>query len=482
MNCKSLVFGLLFILIIGTLATTTNDDYLHSENSMNPRESDIVPSHSLSGPILIASDDDFETQGWPGDGTVSQPYMISSLIINTSENAIAVFNTDVHFIVEDCILLGTEVDPSTHGVVFGNVANGSIRNCTIYSKLYGIYFNNANHSSIDDCVIYDNKFDGIFFTNSYDCTVSNSTLFNNGNLAGIYVYNSGDCILFNNTLYSNHVGIYATGSNITISNCTTFQNEEDGFALDSDSSRVEDSLSFENGRYGISIPSGTNVEVVNNRLHSNYNMEIKLGLPSSNVNVYYNKIGPTIEGELAKDDGTDNLWDDGVSKGNYWSDLLTSHYYGIWGTAENIDRYPLNLTIAPLINHPPNIEYHVGATGHNITWNPSGLCLDRYEIYRNDTLLMNDDWDGFPIVISVDGLESGDYAYRIDVYDSSENKAVDNVLVSVIGDAITTSTNTTTHTSTTTQGTIDPTLIILLSCGVIGAFVVIVLFFKIRLK
>lgn len=474
------------LLFLSLLAINADNVFVNSGSILVTEPTTRVLSYTPSDPILIQSDADFETQGWPGEGTVDQPYMLSSLIINTSDNAIAVFDTNVHFIIEDCILLGTEIDPSTHGVVFGNVVNGSIRNCTIYSKLYGILFNNANHSSIDDCIVYDNKFDGIFYTNSNNCTVSNSTLFNNGNQAGIYLYDSEDCILFNDTSYSNHDGICtsATGSNITISNCTTFQNEEDGIYINSANSRVENSLSFENGNNGISITFGTNVEVVNNRLHSNNDKEIKLWLSSSNVNVYYNKIGPTIGGDLARDDGTGNSWDDGISKGNYWSDFLSIHGYEISGTAGSSDGHPLKLIIKPLINHPPDIEYHVGATGHNITWNPSGLCLNSYETFRNDTLLVSDDWNEFPIVVSVDGLEPGVYTYRIDVYDSSENKAVDNVMVSVIGDVITTSTQntTTTQTTTTTQDTTNPTLFILLICGAIGAFVVIVLFFKIRSK
>ena len=46
-----------------------------------------------------------------------------------------------------------------------------------------------------------------------------------------------------------------------------------------------------------------------------------------------------------------NIWDDGFSRGNYWSDYTTPPYYEIPGTAGSYDRYPSVIVdiYAPLI-------------------------------------------------------------------------------------------------------------------------------------
>lgn len=138
----------------------------------------------------------------------------------------------------------------------------------------------------------------------------------------------------------------------------------------------------------------------------------------------------------------------------------------------------LSYSIRPLIDHPADIVYDVGTIDHNITWIPSGLCLDRYEIYRNDTLLVNEDLNGAPIVVPINGLESGLHVYRIDVYDTSDNKATDIVNVIVIGDEVTSSSTQSTAVHTTSSGELDSTLFIFLGIGVIGTLVIVIILFK----
>jgi len=41
------------------------------------------------------------------------------------------------------------------------------------------------------------------------------------------------------------------------------------------------------------------------------------------------------------DDGVNNVWDDGVSLGNYWSDYDGSGPYEVWGDAGAVDRWPM---------------------------------------------------------------------------------------------------------------------------------------------
>ena len=62
---------------------------------------------------------------------------------------------------------------------------------------------------------------------------------------------------------------------------------------------------------------------------------------SSMNQFYYNSI--INNNESARDDGTGNVWDDGVSVGNYWGDIQSSEPYSINGTSTSVDRWPIIL-------------------------------------------------------------------------------------------------------------------------------------------
>jgi hypothetical protein len=88
-------------------------------------------------------------------------------------------------------------------------------------------------------------------------------------------------------------------------------------------------------------------------------------------------------------------------------------------------------TTPPTIDSPSNINYELGTTGNSITWTPSDLDPDHYELYQNDSLLGSWVWDGSPIVVDVDSLGVGTYNYTLTVYDGSDNTINDTVFVSV---------------------------------------------------
>jgi hypothetical protein len=108
---------------------------------------------------------------------------------------------------------------------------------------------------------------------------------------------------------------------------------------------------------------------------------------------------------------------------------------------------------SPLVNHPPNLEFTEGTTGHTITWS----CIENnpaaYEIYQNDSLIESDEWEGLDIIVSVDGLTPSTYNYTLIVFDTSKNIGNDSVLITVIAAPIVTIT-TTSPTVTTTTPTI----------------------------
>ncbi|MCK4566405.1 MAG: hypothetical protein KAU48_03760, partial [Candidatus Thorarchaeota archaeon] len=79
----------------------------------------------------------------------------------------------------------------------------------------------------------------------------------------------------------------------------------------------------------------------------------------SNDNVLYlNRLGYNAEYNALDNGKRDsNIWDDGVSVGNWWSDYDGTGTYDIMGFAYSIDRYPLQWT-----DNIPEIDYFTNAT------------------------------------------------------------------------------------------------------------------------
>ena len=90
-------------------------------------------------------------------------------------------------------------------------------------------------------------------------------------------------------------------------------------------------------------------------------------------------------------------------------------------------------TSPPVLNHPDDVSYSEGTTGHWLIWNPTDLNPFSYEILRNGDLLLAGYWNSSaePISICIDGLSIGEYNYTVTVVDAFSNTASDSVSVTV---------------------------------------------------
>ncbi len=69
----------------------------------------------------------------------------------------------------------------------------------------------------------------------------------------------------------------------------------------------------------------------------------------------------------------------------------------------------------PTLSHPDNIHYTEGTTGHSIIWEVYSEYPVSYNVWRNSTLLFSSVWNGGSIVVSVDGLSTGVYEFRLNL-------------------------------------------------------------------
>lgn len=164
---------------------------------------DLVPFGTPHAPIFIDDNSDFESQGWPGEGTVEQPYIVAGLEINatTGASAINITNTDVHFFIKDCRLTSN----STNVIELRSVTHVRITNNTILQGERGVA---AFHSS--DLTIYDNEFYTFSWAGVYleDCSLSSMR---NNNCtscdAGFHIEQSEQCTVENNFILGSDTGI-----------------------------------------------------------------------------------------------------------------------------------------------------------------------------------------------------------------------------------------------------------------------------------
>jgi hypothetical protein len=133
--------------------------------------------------------------------------------------------------------------------------------------------------------------------------------------------------------------------------------------------------------------------------------------------------------------------------------------------------------LQPEIDHPADMQYEEGTTGHSIEWVPSSEMPWNYVIEQDSVIVDSGSWNGGPLTINIDGLANGTYVYEIAVFDSVGYSATDSVSVIVTETPPTTPT-----TPTTSPGVpLDPTTLLIIAAAA-GVVIVIVLVVVMRKK
>lgn len=185
-----------------TNQTTTDRKTIRTPTPLQP--------HS---PIIIISDADFANQGWPGNGTQEDPYVIRDLYILGEPDCIQIRNTRVHFIVANCWLLWGQL-----GFIIDNVTNAIISNNTCDALDYGIQliFSESIELFNNTCI---NSDKGISVRDSNSIKIINNTCHNTD--FGLLIFDSSSTEIVNNIIKnSRYFGceIYPVNDNILTNN------------------------------------------------------------------------------------------------------------------------------------------------------------------------------------------------------------------------------------------------------------------------
>jgi parallel beta-helix repeat protein len=217
----------------------------------------------ISSPVIQVNNDAelaslISANGWQGNGTLSNPFVIENLDIDAARmgDAILVGNTTSHLVIRNCNLHSDDGNPlpygSGGGITLFDVTNVVLENNVCTGKSYGIILRSVSYANSRNNTISNNTCIGNVGIElgraSFNDVFNNTIIGKSG--SGLNLLGSDNNSISNNTCYGNDGGIYLTSSDHNvISNNTGIGN---GLEVDS------------NNGFGLSLVSSNNNTVSNN--------------------------------------------------------------------------------------------------------------------------------------------------------------------------------------------------------------------------
>ncbi|UCE09045.1 MAG: right-handed parallel beta-helix repeat-containing protein [Candidatus Thorarchaeota archaeon] len=204
-------------------------------------------------PIVITSNAGFLLQGYPGNGSIDNPYLIEGLSITANQECISISDTDAHFIIRNCFLQSTS-GPALYAVSFDEVLNGIINNCTLISM--------TSWMPPGGDVVYSGY--GVRVSASSNCTVMESNVY--GNEVGVSLIDSVSCIVKGNSIHDNSVGIFLDRSTDCVITNNTLQNNREHLLVSRSTSCTITNQTIFGGNYGIALQTSENCALIGNQM------------------------------------------------------------------------------------------------------------------------------------------------------------------------------------------------------------------------
>ncbi|MFW9965476.1 MAG: right-handed parallel beta-helix repeat-containing protein [Candidatus Sifarchaeia archaeon] len=420
-------------------------------------------------PFSIAGNADFALKavanGWQGNGTYSNPFIINNLnITSTSGSTIltSISNTDVYFRIEGCIFVGGSI-----GIQFANVANGIIFNNTIQDSSLqgcvvggshniqfgnnsisriktsglGLYWFDSHNCSISNNTIEGNCDRGILMDYSTNCSISHNTI-SYHSVLGFKLRDSNGNMIHGNTIYSNGIAGITLGNanNCTLTENIVFNNSEVGIDLQwSSHTLIQSNLIYNHPEQGVRIYGPSNA-ILNNTIVNNSISALQIWSSGSSIK-YNNFIDNGKEWADVQDDTSDNKYDY-----NYWSqwtwpdadnDMIVDNFKHVSEAEGNYDYHPVTVPYKDLRIHilsKPHIinpdEYTANIhTSCIVTWMPSGDTFRHTIQYSLDYSTDEGEWIEIGAGISVNYYfwnltsipDRTNITFRVTAYCSSGN-------------------------------------------------------------
>ena len=268
-----------------------NDDFsLDKEN---------LKLSAVSGPIYI--NDDNPSFNWSvakgagkctGNGTYSEPYVIEDLVIDSGGvgSGIRIYNSDVHFKIENCSLYNMGVGWGDSGIRLYNVDNGQLINNSVYnSQSKAILLEYSNNNNVSRNRLYNITEDGLGVWYGDNNSISENKLTNIGwaislhyadfnNISkndvnhniqnGIELHNSNNNGITRNLVINNGAGILLNYANYTwIFNNTIKHSSGEGIVIGGNNNWISNNF-VDNNTWGMGFGEGHNNTAIHNYIHN----------------------------------------------------------------------------------------------------------------------------------------------------------------------------------------------------------------------
>lgn len=366
-------------------------------------------------PIFVDENGNFSIQGFSGEGTLSNPYLIEDYFFYSSMTTlIEIRNTTAYFIIQHCVFNG--INGSYNGINLSNVTHGTITNNIIHTTNGGIGLDKANNNTLVSNFIHNITNDGIYLSQSANNSITHNYIYNNSQhgikiesssrnnlseniiydnsetgialypdsnytfifnntisnntIEGIRLYFSYNNTLFKNTVYNNTQSKYATGISLTnstgntIFNNTFFNNIIGLFYMSSSNNNLSDNVFYDNKLVGVLLWNGSNNNLINtNTIYNNSAAGIELYISCSNNilfnNTIYNHNGPSwglgifLYSSCLNNSLTSNL-------------IFNNSRWGIWLNGSSNSN---NISENIIYNNPINGIYLMNSSKHNTIFN-----------------------------------------------------------------------------------------------------------------
>ncbi len=252
---------LLQVIVGGTFANSTI-------NSLNKESSSTNVNYSNHDPIRINNQldliDQVSKEGWKGEGTLNNPYVIENYSITKSSDSIyplgiAIFNTTSYIVIQNCIVnfqgklsdrVGIYIGDSNNiiirsnilelnrfGIELENTGNVNATNNQLISNNVGIVIGRGTNKTSIKSNVFNKVGDGVWFSHVATNTTILSNDFKCYNYTGIRISFSQKNVLIKDNNFENSqnpisIGNSISKSSIYISNNKGYSpNNTPGFAL-----------------------------------------------------------------------------------------------------------------------------------------------------------------------------------------------------------------------------------------------------------
>lgn len=397
MNRYGSILILILVLLVSTASVLPHSGSGEMNNDRPSTEEILDNQYEDHEPIHVEGDENFtqlaEEEGWSGDGTEENPYIIQGYKIDNSdsdsvESAILIKQVDLHFKIHGNIITGGEDGTEVK---------------------YGINIYSSNNVTIEDNFVkglqqeYSN---GILIHFISDIIIQNNTITSfSDKTSGIGLRTCKNIIIRNNELNSGGgIGIDIRHSkNITTSENIISESRTAGIKLDNtEKSSIMSNAILKSEYSGLLLFASPYNHIVNNTFYQNKKYGFEVGVEPTTTttrgNLLYNNNFIENSNQVLNR-GDNQYYNESLGIGNYWSNYEEKYpdagkSNGVWDTpyegneAEPFtDKYPMVEPSVPYIQIEKPADY-MKTKERNVTveWTASYRYKDNleYEIRLNE--------------------------------------------------------------------------------------------------